>query len=144
MQDRKDYVTTMWLCKPNLETSQLELNLPSISYQFGSPVSQSKARESALQTATASRPLQPGTIHILCQHIDWAGSENGDFCWFSVLYICWHRGWVGQKKVQKCADVIYGWSHLQSTSLHVPSLFSITQSSPLAPLLSGWFDAQFV
>ena len=50
----------------------------------------------------------------------------------------------GSAKVQKCADVIYGWSHLQSTSLHVPSLFSITQSSPLAPLLSGWFDAQFV
>ena len=90
--------TTRWLCEPNLETSQPELNLPSISYQFGSSVLQSKARESALQTATASRPLQPGTIHILCQHMDWVGSENGDFCWFSVLYLCWHSGWVGPKK----------------------------------------------
>ena len=102
MQDLKDYVTTMWLCKPNLETSQPELNLPSISYQFGSSVLQSKARESALQTATASRPLQPGTIHISCQQIDWAGSENGDFCWFSLLYLCWHRGWVGRKSPKMC------------------------------------------
>ena len=26
---------------------------------------------------------------------DWLGLENGQFCWRSVLYLCWHIGQVG-------------------------------------------------
>ena len=40
----------------------------------------------------------------------WMGSECGHFCWCSVQYLCWHSGWVDQKKSKKCADVIHGWS----------------------------------
>ena len=29
---------------------------------------------------------------------EWVGSENCHFCWRSVLYLCWHSGWVSQKK----------------------------------------------
>ena len=42
----------------------------------------------------------------------WVGSENGHFCWRSVLYLCWQSELVGSKKLQKCADVIYGWSQV--------------------------------
>ena len=35
------------------------------------------------------------------------GSENGQFCWRSVLYLCWHSGWV--RKSPKYADIIQGW-----------------------------------
>ena len=26
------------------------------------------------------------------------------------MYLCWHGGWMGQKKIQKCADVIHRWA----------------------------------
>ena len=45
------------------------------------------------------------------------GSENG---WRLLHYSCWHYWVGGSKKVQKCANVIYGWS------LRVP------KSSPMA------------
>ena len=36
------------------------------------------------------------------------GLGNGQFCWWPVLYLCWHSGWV--RKIQNFADVIYRWS----------------------------------
>ena len=37
------------------------------------------------------------------------GLENDQFCWHSLLYLCWHSGgWL--KKGQNYADVIHVWS----------------------------------
>ena len=48
------------------------------------------------------------SLYYVSKRTRWVGSENDNFCWCSVLYLCWHSGWV--KKVQKYADVIQGWS----------------------------------
>ena len=40
----------------------------------------------------------------------WMSSECKHFCWCSVQHLCWHSGWVGQKKSWKCADVVHEWS----------------------------------
>ena len=53
------------------------------------------------------------TIHILRQQMTgWVGLENGQFCWLSVLYLCWFNtsSMGGSEKVQNFADVVYGWS----------------------------------
>ena len=34
-----------------------------------------------------------------------------------VMYLCWHSGGEGGKKVRKRADVIYGWSPIPTSSL---------------------------
>lgn len=48
------------------------------------------------------------SLYYVSKRTRWVGSENDNVCWCSVLYLCWHSGWV--KKVQKYADVIQGWS----------------------------------
>ena len=38
----------------------------------------------------------------------WVGSKKLISCWRSVMHFYWHSGWV--QIVQKCTDVLYGWS----------------------------------
>ena len=53
-----------------------------------------------------------GTIHILRQHFAWLCGfrkrPHDHLCWRSVLYLCWHSGWVSPKNV--LTYYMYGWS----------------------------------
>ena len=42
------------------------------------------------------------SLHYVNIRTGWVGSENGNFCWRSVLYLCWNSRWVGQKSLKIC------------------------------------------
>ena len=69
-----------------------------------------------LENIFCSYVLPLGTIHILCQQMSWLGGlRKWPFLLtFSILFIlpCAANADIvgGSKKVQECADVIYGWS----------------------------------
>ena len=60
-----------------------------------------------------------GTTHILRHQKDWlGGSKNVSFADVQYMYVCQYSEWVGQKKVQNHAEVVYGWSHTCRLSAH--------------------------
>ena len=38
------------------------------------------------------------SLYYVIKRAGWVESENGHFCWRSVMYLCWLSSWVGQKK----------------------------------------------